>query len=118
MLVLAAITCHLKRKQYQLHPFFELDGILSSNANTKRFEIQVCIMTLFYIFCSLVDLVISVLHNSFEGDNFLCYQSKFIVVLTNRGALYLMVYNLVSFAYTQIMIFTFYYLPKRSGMVI
>lgn len=77
-----------------------MDRILSSNANTKRFEIQVCIMTLFYIFCSLVDLVISVLHHSFEGDDFLCYQSKFIVVLTNRGAVYLLVYNLLSFAYT------------------
>ena len=75
-------------------------------------------MTVFYIFSSLIDFVTSLLVSFDANDDFLGYESKYIVVLSNRGAGYIMIYNLVSFAYTLIMIFTFYYLPKRSGLVI
>jgi len=133
MLVLAVITWNLKRKQENHHPYYNEDklmiqsmnsmlsntsNMLESDSNIKRFELQVLIMTIFYIFSFALDIIIFELHQHFEGDDFECYRSKYIVVLTNRGASYFLVYNLISFSYTLIMIYTFYYLLKRSGMTI
>jgi len=75
-------------------------------------------MTAFYIFSLALDIIIFVLRLHFEGDDYECYKSKYIVVLTNKGASFFLLYNLISFSYTLIMIYTFYYLLKRSGMTI
>jgi len=94
-------------------------SMLERNANTKRFELQVCIMTVFYIFSLVADTILYVLHERFEGrSDFECYKDKYIVVLTNKCASYFLAYNLASFSYTLVMIYTFYYLLKRSGMTI
>jgi len=147
MLVLAVIIWNLKRKEEKeiKHPYFnvnntEVESVMSSmlsfanssstltdsnnnsmlerNANTKRFELQVLIMTVFYIFSLATDTILFVLHERFEGHDYECYKDKYIVVLTNKCASYFLAYNLTSFSYTLVMIYTFYYLLKRSGMTI
>jgi len=75
-------------------------------------------MTAFYIFSLLLEIILFVFLKSDKTNDIYCYKSRYVLVLTNRGAGYILGYNLVSFSYTLLMIFTFYYLLKRDGMAI
>lgn len=46
-----------------------------------------------------------------------CVNGKFLLVQDEKGSVALLVYTLVCYAYAATMLFVFYYLPKRSGLV-
>ena len=72
------------------------------------------ILAVFYFIVSLFDwaehrLGVNVL---LAGD-IVCWNTKFVEVITKRGAWYMMLLAITDFIYTLIIIFVFYEVPKR-----
>lgn len=44
--------------------------------------------------------------------------SKFLLVQSNQGSISLLIYTLMVYSYAAIMMIVFYYLPKKSGLVL
>ena len=89
----------------------------SSNPH-NRFVYQMKILAIFYICCTCTDWILTLsgsaaLHN---GD-LLCYNETIIIVNDNLGALYMLVFTIITYFYAFFMWFTFYQVPKKFGIV-
>ena len=67
-----------------------------------------CLADIYYVHAGKVE---------FKDGDLVCVNGKFILVSDGKGSIALLVYTLVCYAYALMMLFIFYYLPKRSGLV-
>lgn len=76
------------------------------------------LLTLFYLLVTIADWGLHVMGVKGVSNGSLgCVHNKFIVVLDNKGAWFLFIYNLLEFAYAGTMYYVFYYLPVSHGRV-
>jgi hypothetical protein len=47
-----------------------------------------------------------------------CIDGKYLVVIDNKGSIILLLYTIVTYLYPAVMLYAFYYIPKRSGLVV
>lgn len=70
------------------------------------------IMAVFYLISSISDIVcIRMTFNAFTDQNLLCINERFILSANNQGARILLLYTLVTYLYSLVMLYVFYYLP-------
>lgn len=52
------------------------------------------------------------------NGNIDCMNEKFLVVVNNKGSIVLLLYTFLTYSYAAVMLYVFYYIPKRSGLVV
>lgn len=73
----------------------------------------------FYLMASVADWIFIILgKHEMERRSLLCVNHRFIVVNDGYGSLSLLFYTLVTYSYAVVMLFVFYHLPKKSGLVL
>ena len=89
------------------------------NNTEGRFQTQISVLTVFFLLSCIAD-VFYVHFGKFELQNndLLCYNKGTIIVANEEGSVALLIYTLVAYSYTVVMLFVFYHLPKKSGLVL
>ena len=75
-------------------------------------------MTVFYVVSSATDWTnYFVSHAEINnGANFACYDNRFVMADDNMGAFIMLLYTLVLFAYSCLLIYVFYVIPAEHGL--
>lgn len=77
------------------------------------------IIAVFYLISSISDIVcIRMTFNAFTDQNLLCINERFILSANNQGARILLLYTLVTYLNSLVMLYVFYYLPSQSGLAV
>ena len=76
------------------------------------------ILACFYVGCTSVDWVTFLSGQAtLRNKDILCYNNTIILVNSNLGSFYMMVYEWVCYGYAFFMWFIFYQVPKKFGVV-
>ncbi len=66
-------------------------------------------LSIFYVVCVFLDWILVVSSKAaVENEDLICYKDTFILMNSNLGALYMMVYSLVVYFYAMVMWYVFY----------
>ena len=75
-------------------------------------------LTIFYIACVFIDWILIVSGTAaIENEDLICYKGTFVLLNSNLGSLYMLVYTFVVYFYAAFMWYVFYEVPKRYGVV-
>jgi cytochrome bd-type quinol oxidase subunit 1 len=50
--------------------------------------------------------------------NITCLNNNYLLVVDSRGSYILLLYTLVTYSYAAVLLYVFYYIPKKSGLVV
>jgi cytochrome bd-type quinol oxidase subunit 1 len=85
----------------------------------KRFRKQILVITIFYVFSSIMDWVyLEVGRQQLIIGNITCLNNNYLLVVDSRGSYILLLYTLVTYSYAAVLLYVFYYIPKKSGLVV
>lgn len=74
---------------------------------------------MFYFCSSICDgIYLSVGTTELANGGLTCINESFVVGADAKGSLILLLYTLVTYSYALIVLYVFYYLPKKSGLVL
>ena len=87
---------------------------LSHLEGDKRLLTQCRILTIFYVFATFTDWGLKALSKrNLKNGNLVCLDNIFVLAETKKGASYMLLAALLDFAYTLMIIFVFYEMPRR-----
>lgn len=95
--------------------------ITDTNFTEDRFSKQVGLLTLFYVISTVIDWLtfgLTQYEQNKKGGAFKCLDEKYLIVETNAGAALLLLFTLVLFAYSLVMCYVFYELPRKEGLAL
>lgn len=76
-------------------------------------------ITVFYFLSSICDIVyLSVGSNELQNGGLACIDDRFVIPTDALGSLVLLFYTLVTYSYAFVILYVFYHLPKKSGLVL
>ena len=83
-----------------------------------RFRFQMTLLAVFYTVCTFVDWIMflsgkATIHNK----EILCYKENYVLVNSNLGGLYMLVFTIITYTYAMFMWYVFYQVPKKFGVV-
>ena len=85
----------------------------------KRLFLSIKVLTLFYLIISVCDWFLFGLTQHLESTNLdvWCLDNTIQIVRNNMGALYMLIFAILIYSYSFIMIYIFYILPAKEGLV-
>lgn len=85
----------------------------------ERFDQQMIVITVFYLLSCIADIFyINVGSKEMEKGYLVCFNDSFIVTTNNAGSIALLIYTLMCYAYASVMLYVFYFIPKKNGLVL
>lgn len=122
MMMALAIAAHFlqKRRARQESTSVVRDMVVEFTTDMEeKFELQIYVITIFYLISCLFDVVyIATAAEEIKVSALECVENKYLLSKNADGSVALTLYTFVCYFYALVMLYVFYYIPKKSGLVL